>query len=461
MPTHSRRSALVARRRAMGYSQERLATAIGVDQSTVARWEQGRTNPYPEHLRRLAKALAVDLDALDRLLIPSDVAPQVSGVPARSDSMVSPEGATVYAGDLVSARPWTARDTAEAIRALVEGGYGTMDRRSFLILSGSALTSPAHDWLVSQSVDETIRRSGRAVEPSVINHLGEITDSIRRMDDRVGGGSLVNVVLGQVTYVQALLRDGRYTDSVGRDLWATMAELLRLAGWIYFDTGRHGEAQRYFVSALRGAHAAGDRALGANILGFMSCQAKDIGQPREAIKLADSARAGYPGASPTVTAIVNMRVAQAYANADDVAGTRRAIDAALTTFGETKPQHGEPAWSYWLDEAQINEQVGYCYMRIGDWPQAREHLLSAISDTSSREGVLRQAFLADTYAQQGEPEAACRTGTEAVDALLTHVDSARCVGHIQSVRDHLQPFAQLSCVQDFAERVQQMELMSA
>jgi hypothetical protein len=375
--------------------------------------------------------------------------------------MVSPEAATVHAEDLVSARPWTVRDTAEAIRALVEGGYGTMDRRSFLVLSGSALTSPAHDWLVSQSVEETIGRSGHAVEPSVIDHLGEITDSIRRMDDRVGGGSLVNVVLGQVTYVQALLRDGRYTDSVGRDLWATMAELLRLAGWIYFDAGRHGEAQRYFVSALRGAHVAGDRALGANILGFMSCQAKDIGQPREAIKLADSARAGYPGASPTVTAIVNMRAAQAYANADDVPGTRRAIDAALTTFGEAKPQHGEPAWSYWLDEAQINEQVGYCYMRIGDWPQAREHLLSAISDTNSREGVLRQALLADTYAQQGEPEAACRTGIQAVDALLTHVDSARCVGHIHSVRDHLQPFAQLSCVQDFAERVQQMEVMSA
>ncbi len=39
-----------------------------------------------------------------------------------------------------------------------------------------------------------------------------------------------------------------------------------LAGWIAFDTGRHGLAQRHFIQALRLAHAAGDVGLGCYVL---------------------------------------------------------------------------------------------------------------------------------------------------------------------------------------------------
>jgi hypothetical protein len=155
-----------------------------------------------------------------------------------------------------------------------------------------------------------------------------------------------------------------------------------------------------------------------------------------------------------------MRAAQAYANVNDRTAARRSIDTALAAMGGAIPQHGVPAWSYWLDEAQINEQVGYCYMRLSDWPRAREHFLAAIlaqGSTKSREGVLRQALLASTYAQQGDPEAACKAGNQAVDALVNHIDSERCVGHIQRVVDHLQPYSELSFVREFAERVRGME----
>jgi transcriptional regulator with XRE-family HTH domain/tetratricopeptide (TPR) repeat protein len=476
----------------MGYSQEGLAAVIGVERSTVARWEQGRTDPKPENRAELARALDVDLNELDRLIewtressrvavsvgVDSDAdhqaddavgtepshrqnrAPEETELCASSGSETQEEVA-IFA-DPTLLRPWTAQDTLDAVRELLEGGDSPfMNRRSFLMLSGVALTSPAHDWLIARPIDETVGRSGRVIEPSFVDHLGEITDSIRRMDDKIGGGSLIGVVRSQAAYVQTLLSECSYSDSVGRDLYAAMAELLRLAGWLSFDAGRHGEAQRFFIAALRGAHVAGDRALGANILGFMSCQAKDIGQPREATRLAESACAGYAGASPTVTAIVNMRAAQAYANVNDKTAARRSIDTALAAMGGAIPQHGVPAWSYWLDEAQINEQVGYCYMRLGDWPRAREHLLAAIlaqGSTKSREGVLRQALLASTYAQQGDPEAACKAGNQAIDALMNHIDSERCVGHIQRVVDHLQPFSELSFVREFAERVRGMEV---
>jgi tetratricopeptide (TPR) repeat protein len=215
------------------------------------------------------------------------------------------------------------------------------------------------------------------------------------------------------------------------------------------------DAQRFFITALHAAHSAGDRELGANVLGFMSCQAKDLGKHDDATKLADTAITGYKGASPRVSAILHMRAAQAYANTGDTTETRRSIEFAYSAFRDVGPDQVEPAWSYWLDEAQINEQIGYCYLKLKDRPRATSHMRTAVrlqGSTLTREGALRLTLLADTYAQQGEPERACELGTRAIDTLATQVDSTRCVGHVQTLREHLTPFRRVPAVQDFTQR---------
>jgi transcriptional regulator with XRE-family HTH domain len=63
-----KRERLAERRKAMGLSQERLAEAVGVDASTVARWERGETDPLAVYRPRLAKALSVSLEELGELL---------------------------------------------------------------------------------------------------------------------------------------------------------------------------------------------------------------------------------------------------------------------------------------------------------------------------------------------------------------------------------------------------------
>ncbi|HEY8524746.1 MAG TPA: hypothetical protein VIL48_07285 [Acidimicrobiales bacterium] len=333
-----------------------------------------------------------------------------------------------------------------------------MDRRSFLLLTGAALTTPAHEWLIARGAEDTGRRTGRVVTAAYADHLDTITDRLRRMDDRVGGGSLAEKVRVQIDQVTSLMDNGSYTDSIGRRLHATTAELLRLAGWLNFDAGRHREARSYFVAALRAAHIAGDRELAANVLGFMSCQAKDLGNLDDAINLADTAISGYRGANPRVSAILHMRAAQAYANTGDVTETRRSIDAAYSAFRDADEDAG-PAWSYWLDEAQINEQIGYCYLRLNDWSRATSHMRKAVQlhrEPYSREGALRLALLADVYAQQGEPEQACRLGHQALDTLAVEVNSARCVGHVRQVSEHLRPYRRTAVAQDFDERLRQL-----
>jgi hypothetical protein len=103
---------------------------------------------------------------------------------------------------------------------------------------------------------------------------------------------VLGLAQNQVSYVLDLLRSHSYSESVGIRLHGAAAETLRLAGFLSFDTGRHPQAQRYWLAALRAAHAAGDRSIGANVLAFMSCQAKDLELYGEAIKLSEAARQG-------------------------------------------------------------------------------------------------------------------------------------------------------------------------
>ena len=155
-------------------------------------------------------------------------------------------------------------------------------------------------------------------------------------------------------------------------------------------------------------------------------------------------------------AILNLRAAQAYCQTTQVKETRGAIETAYEALRDQPSDSGEPAWSYWMDEAQANEQVGYCYMRLEDWGRARNHLRSALQlgeNSGTREAALRQTLFAITYARQGDPEQACHIGRRAVDVLASKVDSDRCVGHVRRLQDALNPYRKLGAVTEFNELV--------
>ncbi|MEU3452982.1 helix-turn-helix transcriptional regulator [Micromonospora sp. NPDC006766] len=69
-----KRHRLCQRRKALGYSQERLAELLGVERSTVVRWENAETDPQPWHRTRIASALGVTLEQLDAMLVDVSVA---------------------------------------------------------------------------------------------------------------------------------------------------------------------------------------------------------------------------------------------------------------------------------------------------------------------------------------------------------------------------------------------------
>jgi tetratricopeptide (TPR) repeat protein len=350
--------------------------------------------------------------------------------------------------------PWTVDGTLVTAHEVSE--VSPVDRRSFLLLTGAALTTPAHEWLIARPLDDVSRSAGRKIEPRFVDSLDDITAKLRRMDDQMGGGALIDLVQAQISFVARLLREGRYTDSLGRRLHGTLGELLRLGGWVSYDDGNLAQAQRFWISSLHAAHTAGDTALGANVLGFMSEPAWNLGRPDDAAKLTATALAGYRGKSPHVSAILHMRAALPFAIKGDGLDCKRAIDTAYSAFRNSPPASGEPDWSYWMDEGSLNEQIGICLISLGDYQSACNHLersLQVEQNGQIREGVVRQTYLATAYVRRGEPERACEIGMLAADALSTQVDSPRLTARVQALGDDLQPYKHIDAVRELTERV--------
>jgi transcriptional regulator with XRE-family HTH domain len=80
----SRRHHLAQRRRAVGLSQEQFAERLGIERSTVARWEAGQTEPQPWLRPKIAVVLQVSIDQLDELLLINAGSPELSSSDDRS-----------------------------------------------------------------------------------------------------------------------------------------------------------------------------------------------------------------------------------------------------------------------------------------------------------------------------------------------------------------------------------------
>lgn len=349
--------------------------------------------------------------------------------------------------------PWTPQGSLQAMHVVTE--TGAMHRRLFLSLAGSALTTPALEWFIAPEAQaEAMTRGNARLTMDTVDQLDSITAALRRLDDQCGSGTLRAAAHANLRLAANLLKTTSYSATVGRRMHATVGELARFAGFLAFDSADHAHAQRLWITALHAAHTGGDRALAANILGWLSCQAKDLGDLRAAVTLAETARAGYRGASSQVATILQLRAAEAHAVAGDATSCRNAIDAAFSRL--TDPNTDSPNWAYWMDNAQANAQAGYCYMKLGQWRQARHHIRAAMvtqDDTVVREGTLRQVLLGLTHVRQDNPdiEQAAACGHEALATLDHGVTSSRVTGHFTKLITELRPHRRHHAVAELIE----------
>jgi tetratricopeptide (TPR) repeat protein len=342
--------------------------------------------------------------------------------------------------------PWTPAGAVASLREVLEA-IG-MDRRHFVVLTGSGLTAFAHDWLLDpQRVAAAVR--GKRVDHPVVDDLERVAEARRRLDDALGGGIVFRTVREDLRLVTEILDSASYTEAVGRRLYAVAAEFARLAGWLAHNLNQEALGQRFFMSALRAAHSSGDRAVGANILGFMSIQAS-YRDPRDAVRLAESALVGAKDLTPAMEASIQAELAYAAAAARDEHTASRAW-GRMFDLTAAVDRAAEPPYIYWWSEAEAYWAAGSALLVLGKPRQAEKHYRNALSRIApefprDRAHLLIRLGLARV--QLRELDGACGAATEA-GALLRRLDSPHKGTLLAEFRQAAQPYANTAQIKEF------------
>jgi transcriptional regulator with XRE-family HTH domain len=163
-----RRHRLAQRRKAVGLSQEALAELVGVDRSTVVRWERADTEPQPWHRRALAGALKVSVEVLAVLL--ADVG-EVPGPPRERLEYVLRNPASV---DLVAVAY-----LREHLRRLDE----RYDHTPSTLLLGDAGQVYGQTIFLREHAGSLVRRELLAAEVEAATLMGQLVwDASQRRD---------------------------------------------------------------------------------------------------------------------------------------------------------------------------------------------------------------------------------------------------------------------------------------
>jgi transcriptional regulator with XRE-family HTH domain len=292
-----------------GISQTLLGQWLGLRQPQVSQIETGSPIRHLDVLQHWARVLRIPAELLWFAMpgqprqgagtesAAADLAPVSQGageLPAGPAPVQGQPGADSSEEhvhdpecDPVLLAPWNQRGTVE-VAVLLSGGGGRVKRRVLLSLTGPGLTAPAHQWLVHEPGPLVSGLVGRRVSGELVGRLAAIVVELRRMDDVAGGGGVLVMAQQTFAWVAGLLDRASYDEPTGRALYVVLAELGQLCGWAALDDGNYGLAQRYNIAALRTAHSADDRPLGAHALATMAHQAARQGQPDEAVTVARS-----------------------------------------------------------------------------------------------------------------------------------------------------------------------------
>ncbi|MGH3722012.1 MAG: hypothetical protein ACRDRI_24840 [Pseudonocardiaceae bacterium] len=340
---------------------------------------------------------------------------------------------------------WTLAGTLAIIHDWLLGGL--MDRRVFMAVGGPALTQLAWTAVNTEPARLVAALNGGQVDATLIEQVEETIPQLRRLDDQQGGGGAnLTYVNAQFQVVGQLLRAADHGGQVTRRLLVALAELGQLAGWMAADAERHGSAQRYYLTALRAAHNAGDKALCAHLLGTMACHAAVREQASDAISLGTAAVEMARRSPALVQSLVSSRLSYGYALVGD-AERFHAAHSRACELSEHSTGH-QPRWAYYVSPQFADTNGGFYQVSLGMAcsRNSRRHLSNAItlltpSATapdywSPRDAILTGTALATAYIGRGEPEQACEVGRNALERL-PHVNSPRCLASLGRLADEL------------------------
>ncbi len=190
----AKRQRFAARRKSVGFSQEQLAERLGVDRSTVARWESGETEPQPWIRPRLARALQLSLDQLDHLLAGGDRA-GTEAAERMSYALTHPGSADIV--------------TVAHLRNLVQHldeQYIHVPSSSLLAHAGQCLGQVR--FLAAHAVSGRVRRELYAVEAEAAILMGQLVWDASQRRDHASARMYLDQAIDAARQVRDLAAEG-------------------------------------------------------------------------------------------------------------------------------------------------------------------------------------------------------------------------------------------------------------
>ncbi|MFI6639468.1 transcriptional regulator [Streptomyces sp. NPDC050504] len=414
------------------------------DKTSVARWLRGQ--------QPRGRAPGIIAEALGRKL----------GRTVTIDEIGMANGKNLASGVGLQFSP-TVLGAIEQVCELWRSDVGRRDFLSGSTVAASALVEPSRDWLITAADTQVARAAGSRVGVSDVEAVRAMTHALVELDHRFGSGHVRPVVVHYLNSVVSGLLSGSYREAVGRDLFAAVARLTELAGYMAVDTGQPGLAQRYYIQALRLAQAAGDRGYGGYVLAAsMSHLAAQLGNPREIAQLARAAQEGARGrVTPRVEAMFFAAEARGHALLGDARTCQTVAGRALTALDAATPSSAEetgddPVWIRHFDHAYLADELAHCHRDLGQAEAAArtaEESLEGHPESRARRRAIGLILLATAQVQQREVELACHTGTLAVE-LLTTVRSSRGAEYLEDFQARLEPYREEPAVREFGARLE-------
>ncbi|GII77312.1 XRE family transcriptional regulator [Sphaerisporangium rufum] len=268
-----------------------------------------------------------------------------------------------------------------------------------------------------------------------VETVEKVTESLRALDYRYGGGICRDAVLAQLGWSNQLLR-ASCTEEVGRRLHRALADQHNLAGWTAFDVGLYPAARRHLARALEQAKYAGDPSLAANILYRMGRVHLHQERVKDALRFFQLGQISAQDASCELTvAMLCVNEAWAYALLGDEKLALKSVSRARDEFARAD-QDSAPGWVRFFGQADLDAASGVTLSNLvasdAHLSEAAELLAASVEGRAhdmARSKVFELIALATVQLLLGEVEAGLDHGHQAV-TLVTQLRSVRTIDRL-------------------------------
>src|SRR5215218_7446504 len=279
-------------------------------------------------------------------------------------------------------------------------------------------------------------------------------NAFRAADRQVGGAHLYATVVHYLQSQVAPRLFGATADDDGPLTFCAAAALTDMAGWMAHDADRNVLAQHHFQHALALAGIGEDCQLRAHILAGMSHLAYHLGQPDEAMRLADAGtgKLREGPANPELAARLLALEARGRAARGEAAASahllmqaEQALDAAQPTYPST--------WISRFDEASLANEAARCMRQLGQLTQARrqaERIVALRSGDRPRSRAFAQLILAHVLIEERNLDEATAVGRDILDGTRA-LGSFLVVRQLQRLGDLLAADRSAPAVAEFLE----------